>query len=158
MNTHAGAAVQARLVRLGYALPAPLSAKGRYVRARRWQGTLWVSGHTGRGPEGLRVTGTVGDDVTIEQAQEEARRAAVNLLAAVDGAIGLAEVKALLHLRGFVRAVPGFGDHTVVVDAASALLCEALGEIGEHARTAIGVASLPGGAAVELEAVFACAH
>lgn len=155
MNADADTTVQARLVRLGYSLPAPLPAKGCYVGARRWQGTLWVSGHTGRGPEGPRLTGTVGDDVTMEQAQEEARRAAVNLLAAVEGAIGLADVKALLHLRGFVRAVPNFSDHTVVVDAASALLREALGQIGEHARTAIGVSSLPGGAAVELEAVFA---
>lgn len=151
------AAIAERLARAGYPLPSPLPAKGQYEPVRRWGGQLWVSGHTGRGAEGPRVLGTVGDDVTVEQAREEARWAAVNLLAAVHAAGALADVEALLHLRGYVRAVPSFPGQPLVVDAASELLVEALGsEVGAHARTAIGVASLPGGAPVELEAVFAC--
>lgn len=153
---------RARLEDLGYRLPEPLSSKGAYASTRADGSQLWVSGHTGRGPEGLVVAGIVGQDVSLEEAQEEARRAAVNLLAAVDGSPhlphGLGSVEAVLHLRVYVRAAPGFGQHPVVADGASTLFAEVLGsDRGVHARTAIGVASLPGGAAVEVEAVLAYA-
>lgn len=152
---------RARLQRLGYTLPPPLPSKGGYLSVRCRDGVLWVSGHTGRGPEGLRVKGVVGQDVSLSEAQEDARRAAVNLLAAIDGApdldAGLGDIEALLHLRVYVRGTLDFSDHPAVADAASALLSDVLGAgVGEHARTAIGVASLPGGAPVELEAVLAC--
>ncbi|WP_219420155.1 RidA family protein [Pseudonocardia nigra] len=151
-----------RLSQLGHSLPEPLAAKGGYVAARAFGGALWVAGHTGRGPEGPRLTGVVGDDVTLEQAQEEARRAAVNLLAAVDGCpsltAGLGSVEALLHVRVFVAATTEFDRHPLVADAASQLLHDVLGPAaGTHARTAVGVSSLPGGSAVELEAVLAYA-
>ena len=150
-----------RLEALGFHLSAPLASKGQYVPVRRHGDVLWVSGHTGRGPEGLRVVGVVGEEVALSTAQDEARRAAVNLLAAVDGSpalpSGLGEVEALLHVRVYVRAAPDFTEHPAVADAASELLAETLGQdVGEHARTAVGVASLPGGAPVELEAVLAC--
>lgn len=156
-GTSAVAGVEERLERAGYPMPCPLPAKGLYLPVRRWGGQLWVSGHTGRGPDGPRVLGTVGADVSVEQAREEARWAAVNLLAAVHAAGALGDVEALLHVRGYVRAVPSFREQPRVVDAASELLVRALGpDVGAHARTAIGVASLPGGAPVELEAVFGC--
>ena len=155
-------AVRERLRRLGWVLPEPVASKGGYGAARAHAGQLWVSGHTGRGTEGPRLTGTVGDDVTVELAREEAQRAAMNLLAAVDGcpelAAGLGSVEALLHLRVFVRGVPGFNQHSAVADAASDLLREAFGPtVGTHARTAVGAGSLPGCSAVELEAVLAYA-
>jgi enamine deaminase RidA (YjgF/YER057c/UK114 family) len=151
-----------RLEGLGFQLPDPLASKGLYLSVRRQAGLLWVSGHTGRGPAGLCVAGVVGAEVSLAEAQDDARRAAVNLLAAVDGSpeldAGLGDVTAVLHLRVYVRATPDFTDHPAVGDAASALLREVLGpEVGAHARTAVGVASLPGGAAVELEAVLGCA-
>lgn len=154
---------RARLAGLGFSLPAPLGSKGAYVPTRAdGHGQLWVSGHTGRGPDGPRLTGVVGEDVSLEQAQQDARHAAVNLLAAVDGSPhlrdGLGSVEAVLHLRVYVRATPGFGQQPTVADGASALIAEVLGaDRGVHARTAIGVASLPGGAPVELEAVLAYA-
>ncbi|NJC71416.1 RidA family protein [Planosporangium thailandense] len=143
------------LAQLGYALSEPLAPRGRYAVTREHGGTLWVSGHTGRGPDGLRVRGTVGVDVTVAEAVEEARRAAVNLLSAVEAAVGLDRVECILHLRGYVRADPSFTEHPAVVDGASHLLAEVLGDRGAAARTAVGVASLPGGAAVELEMVVA---
>ncbi|HET8594571.1 MAG TPA: RidA family protein [Intrasporangium sp.] len=151
--------MRARLARLGYPLPEPLLSKGVYASTRTDGSQLWVAGHTGRGPDGLRVTGVVGEDVSVEQAQDEARRAAVNLLAAVDGSPhlthGMGSVEAVLHLRVYVRAAGDFGQHPAVADGASTLIAEVLGaERGVHARTAVGVASLPGGAPVELEAVL----
>ena len=151
-----------RLQAMGFELPAPLPSKGRYLPVRRCGDTLWVSGHTGRGADGARTIGVVGADVGLEEARNEARRAAVNLLAAVDGApslgAGLGNVEAVLHLRVYVRAVPEFLEHPAVADAASDLLYDTLGAgVGDHARTAVGVASLPGGAPVELEAVLALA-
>jgi enamine deaminase RidA (YjgF/YER057c/UK114 family) len=150
---------RARLAGLGYGLRDPLPSKGAYASTRAEGGQLWVSGHTGRGPEGLRVTGVVGDDVSVEQAQGDARHAAVNLLAAIDGSPylrhGLGSIDAVLHLRVYVRATADFGRHPAVADGASTLIAEVLGpQRGVHARTAIGVASLPGGAPVELEAVL----
>lgn len=98
--------------------------------------------------------GVVGDDVTLEQARAQARYAALNLIAAIDAAVGLQAVTALVHLRGYVRARPDFDAHPAVIDGASEFLIEVFGEdCGAHARTAIGVASLPGGACVELELV-----
>lgn len=100
----------------------------------------------------------MGDDVTPAQAKEQAGIAALNLLGAVDAIVGLTAVTAVLHLRGYVRAVPDFDSQPGVIDGASELLLAAFGDhIGAHARTAIGVASLPGQACVELELVVAVA-
>lgn len=96
----------------------------------------------------------MGADVTVEQARTQARHAALNLVAAIDAAVGLDAVTALVHLRGYVRATSDFDAHPAVIDGASALLLDAFGaQCGAHARTAVGVASLPGGACVELELV-----
>lgn len=100
------------------------------------------------------MRGVVGADVSVEDAIAQARLAALNLLSVIDGAVGLDAVTALVHLRGYVRAVPEFDAHPGVIDGASTLLLDVFGdECGAHARTAIGVASLPGGACVELELV-----
>lgn len=151
-----------RLAQLGFTLPERLSAKGGYVPARAFAGQLWVAGHTGRGQAGPRLTGVVGDDVALEQAQDEARRAALNVLAAVEScpdlAHGLGCVEALLHVRVFVRGASDFDQHPAVADGASSLLHDVLGPtVGTHARTAVGVPSLPGRSTVEVEAVLAYA-
>ncbi|MGV0742095.1 RidA family protein [Mycolicibacterium sp. XJ870] len=143
-----------RLAALGFEVPAPAAPKGAYFPSRRSGDQLWISGTTARRPEDPGAVGVVGDDVTVDQAQTQARFAALNLVAALDAAVGLEAVTALLHVRGYVRAVPDFDAHPAVIDGASKLLIEVFGEaIGAHARTAIGVASLPGGACVELELV-----
>ena len=146
-------AVHERLRRLGFELSPPLPPKGRYAAARRCGPLLFVSGHTGRTATRPALVGVVGADVDVEAAQESARLAAVNLLSAVENSVGL-ESASLVHLRGFVRASTDFTEHPLVVDAASELLSEVLAETRLHARAALGVSSLPGGAVVELEAVF----
>jgi enamine deaminase RidA (YjgF/YER057c/UK114 family) len=146
-------AAQERLRRLGFALAPPLPPKGRYTAARRTGSLLFVSGHTGRTADAPALRGIVGDDVDVEAARESARLAAVNILGAVADAVGLEHVS-LVHLRGYVRADAGFTEHPRVIDAASELLAEVLADRTQHARAAVGVSSLPGGAVVELEAVF----
>ena len=145
-----------RLAARGIEAPEPVRPKGSYVAVREFQGTAWVSGCTGRSTAAGPLVGVVGDSLTLRQAREEAERAAINLVVALESAVGLDRVAAVLHLRGFIRATTDFGDHPQVLDTASALLADTFGpEIGVHARTAIGVSSLPGQASVELEAVFA---
>ncbi|EKT77306.1 translation initiation inhibitor [Rhodococcus opacus M213] len=145
-----------RLAKMGLAIPAPAPPKGAYFPSRIHRGELWVSGCTARAGNDPALRGVVGEDVSIDDAQYQAERAALNLLGAIEAAVGLDSVTALLHLRGYVRAVPDFDRHPVVVDGASKLLLAVFGDaVGVHARTAIGVASLPGGACVELDLVAA---
>lgn len=111
-------------------------------------GLVFVSGQTSD-----TVRGVVGDDVTPAQAAEGAREAALHCLRQAAAVVGdIDQVTGVVKLVGFVRAVPGFGDLPAVVDGASALL-NALFDDG-HARSAIGVTSLPGGSAVEIEIVL----
>lgn len=143
-----------QLAQLGIVLPAPPPPKGAYIPYRWCGDQLWVSGATARRPGAPSLRGVVGADVTIEQAAAQARLAALNLLGAVASAAGLDAVRGLVHLRGYVRGTTEFDAHPAVIDGASQLLLEVFGaERGAHARTAIGVASLPGGACVELELV-----
>ncbi|BBY16702.1 RidA family protein [Mycolicibacterium litorale] len=145
-----------RLAELGLELPAPPPPKGAYIPYRWCGDQLWVSGATARRPDAPSLRGVVGADVTVGDAAEQARLAALNLLGAVEAAAGLGAVRGLVHLRGYVRGTTDFDAHPVVVDGASELLIEVFGaDRGAHARTAIGVASLPGGACVELELVAA---
>lgn len=145
-----------RLNRRSIVLGDPVEPKGAYVGVRVFDRTAWVSGCTGRSRDRGPLTGVVGGSVTLEQARAEAERATVNLLTALEHRVGLDAVAAVLQLRGFVRATDEFADHPAVLDAASALLVDTFGpECGPHARTAIGVNSLPGNASVELDAVIA---
>lgn len=146
--------VHERLRERGLELPDVLPAKGAYVSVKRAGPLLFVSGHTDRATDRGATAGMVGQDVDVDRAREAARLAALNLLAAANAAVDL-EDWSLVQLRGYVRALPEFTEHPAVVDAASSLLVDVLGDHGEHARAAIGVSSLPGGAVVELEAVFA---
>ena len=147
-----------RLACLGLTVPAPAIPKGAYFPSRLCGQELWVSGTTARQPDRPALSGVVGADVSVEQAQAQARLAALNLIGAIDAAVGVDNVRTLLHLRGYVRAAGDFEAQPAVIDGASRLLLDVFGEDrGAHARTAIGVASLPGGACVELELVVAVA-
>jgi enamine deaminase RidA (YjgF/YER057c/UK114 family) len=100
--------------------------------------------------------GHLGDDVTVEQGVEAARRAAVQALAALRGALGsFDDVEVIAQLTVFVAATPAFTEHPKVANGASELLADVLGEAGQHARAAVGVASLPLGASVEVAMVAA---
>jgi enamine deaminase RidA (YjgF/YER057c/UK114 family) len=143
-----------RLAALGFDLPAPPPPKGAYIPFRWCGDQLWISGATARRPDAPSLRGVVGADLSVGQAAEQARLAALNLLGAVEAAAGLDAVRGLVHLRGYVRGATEFDAHPAVIDGASNLLIEVFGpDRGAHARTAIGVASLPGGACVELELV-----
>ena len=147
--------ILARLADMGATLPDAPPAVGAYASSYRQGDLLFVAGHTSRTAERPARRGVVGIDVSVEEAAGEARGAAVNLLAAAHHAVGLAEVAALVHLRGFVRADPEFDRQPAVIDGASTLFASVFVDAPRHARAAVGVASLPGGACVELEAIFA---
>ena len=104
--------------------------------------------------DGTMITGKVGTDLSFEEGQEAARRAAANLLAVLADAAGAeARIAAVLMVRGQVNATDDFAKVHKVIDAASELIIERLGEKGRHARTAIGCATLPNNNAVTLEAI-----
>lgn len=145
---------RARLDVLGIQLPAPPPPRGSYVPARRHGTQLWVAGHTDRTPKDPATRGVVGADIDVPAARDVARRAVLNLLAAAHAAVGIDSIGGTIFLRGYVVAAPGFLDHPLVLDGATDLLADVLGPEAAPARSALGVATLPGGACLELEAVF----
>jgi enamine deaminase RidA (YjgF/YER057c/UK114 family) len=154
MDSAIVAGYRARLAELGLELPDPPAPKGLYLPWQRHGGQLWLSGVTGRTATAPALQGVVGEDLTVEDARGSARLAAANLVGAIVAAGAADEVSAVLFLRGYVRSGSTFDAHPAVIDAASEVLAAVL-QVGPSARAAIGVASLPGGACVELEAVVA---
>ena len=102
----------------------------------------------------MPATGRVGAEVSPEDAKEYARQAALNLLAAVEAAVGLDNVERVVKVVGFVASADGFTGQPGVINGASDLFAEVFGEAGRHARSAVGVAELPLGAPVEVEAIL----
>lgn len=149
-------AIEQRLADLGLSLPTPAAPAANYVPWRRAGGQIVVAGQLPIEAGRVVVTGRLGDDVTLEDGQRAARLCALNILAQVKVACGgtLPDALACLRLGGFVACVPSFTDHPKVVNGASDLMVSVLGEQGRHARFAVGVASLPLGAAVEIDATF----
>ena len=146
--------IDARLAELGIVIPETTAPVANYVTARRMGNQLFLSGHLGK-RDGAVVTGTVGDDVDTEVAYDLARCAAIDLLGTARAALGTLDTVAVVKLTGFVRSAATFTEQPAVINGASDLLVTVLGpERGRHARSAIGVAQLPLGAAVELEAIF----
>jgi enamine deaminase RidA (YjgF/YER057c/UK114 family) len=135
-------------------LPDPLPPFGSYVPSTRAGDLLFTAGHFAV-EDGAAVTGRLGVDLDTERGYEVARLAALSLLATVQDALGdLDRVVQVVRLQGVVNAAPDFTEHTRVIDGASDLLVEAFGERGRHARLAVGVASLPAGLALEIDAVL----
>lgn len=148
-----------RILERGLVIPPAPPPKGAYFPSRLCGDQLWISGATARRGRAPALRGVVGADVSLDRARDEAATAALNLLGAVDAAVGLDAVAAVVHLRGYVRAVAEFDAHPAVIDGASHVLLDVFGDaLGAHARTAVGVASLPGGACVELELVVSVAR
>lgn len=142
-----------RLNALGLVLPEPPAPVGSYVGATRVGNLLFVAGHTARRSDQPPTTGIVGVELSVQDAAADAARAALNMLAAADRAVGLDSVVAVVFLRGYVRSRDDFAAHPQVVNGASDLLGEIFPD-RPHSRAAIGVSSLPGGACVELEAIL----
>lgn len=145
-----------RLARLGIVIPPPPPPIANFLTHVREGNLLFLSGQGPREPDGFLHTGKVGADVTVEQAYAHARLTGINLLSVIQGVLGdLARVKRIVKLLGMVNATSDFGDHPTVINGCSDLLVEVYGERGEHARSAVGVGSLPGNITVEIEAVVA---
>ncbi len=143
-----------RLAALGLELPGVPPPVGRFVTFVDTGPFLYLSGQGPRQADGHLFRGKVGRDVTIAAAYEHARLTGLNLLSVIDAALGdLARVTRIVKLLGFVNAVPDFAEHPAVINGCSDLFCDVFGDIGSHARSAIGVGSLPGNISVEVEAV-----
>ena len=141
--------IEARLAELGETLPEPKKPVANYLGTKRHGNQLWVSARVSR------MRGEVGTDLDVSDAQRAARAAVLDLLAIVKADLGdLDLIAGVDKLVGFVRSSPSFTEQPKVVDGASDLLVELLGDDGRHARTATGAAQLPFGAAVQLEMVL----
>ncbi|MFE2426603.1 RidA family protein [Streptomyces sp. NPDC059373] len=145
-------AAEARLAELGLTLPGVAAPLAAYVPAVRSGSYVFTAGQLPLVDGKLPLTGKVGAEVTAEEAKELARTAALNGLAAVKSVIGdLDRLKRVVKVTGFVASAPDFTGQPGVVNGASELLGEVLGEAGIHARSAVGVAVLPLDAPVEIE-------
>jgi enamine deaminase RidA (YjgF/YER057c/UK114 family) len=148
--------ISARLTTLGIKLPVPASPQGAYVPWVKSGSLLFISGQITMGEKGLEYVGTVGNEITLEEAKRAARLAALNVIAQAASALDgdLDRITRVVKLTGFVNAAPGFSLHPEVVNGASDLFAEIFGDSGRHARAAVGVSSLPRNVAVEVEAVL----
>lgn len=140
----------------GLELPKVAVPIGSYAPFVRHGDLVFVSGQLPLKNGSLIAKGRVPAEVSLEEAQAAARQCALNVLGAAAAAVGgdLEKITACLKLTGFVACDPDFTDHPKVVNGASDLIKAVLGERGQHARAAVGVASLPMGAPVEVEAIF----
>ena len=143
-----------RLTELGIELPAVAAAAGSYVPTVQSGSFLYTSGQLPFVDGKLPATGKVGAEVSAEDAKAYARLAALNVLAAAHAAVGLDNIVRVVKVVGFVSSAPGFTAQPGVINGASDLFVEVLGEAGRHARSAVGVAELPLGTPVEVEAIF----
>lgn len=146
-----------RLKEMGYSLPEVAKAVGSYVPAIRSGTMIYVSGQLPMREGKVQVTGRLGQDVSLETAQEAARICALNgLAAAAQAAGGIEKIARVVRLGVFVNSTPDFTEQAKVANGASDLLQTLLGEAGRHARAAVGVAALPLNAAVEIELWAEC--
>lgn len=149
--------VEAQLAKLGLALPAVAAPIAAYVPAVQAGELVFTSGQLPTVEGKLVATGHVGDGhglVPVEAAKQAAQLAALNALAAVKGVIGdLDRIEQIVKVTGFVSCEPSFVTHSAVVNGASELLGELFGDAGKHARSSVGMASLPLGAPVEIELI-----
>ncbi|GGH29421.1 hypothetical protein GCM10007036_39330 [Alsobacter metallidurans] len=144
-----------KLASLGLTLPSAPVPVANYVPFR-WAGNLlYLSGQGPKRTDGTYKAGRLGRDMTIEDGYAEARLTTLNMLAVAKQALGeLSRIEAVVKLLGMVNAEPDFGDHPKVINGCSDLLVEVLGEAGRHARSAVGMGSLPNRMAVEIEAIL----
>lgn len=143
-----------RLRELGLELPAVPESAGAYVPATRTGNLIFTAGQLPFESGELSTTGKVGDAVPVEEAYRAARLCALNALAAAAAeAGGLDRIRRIVKVTGFVASIQGFNAQPQVINGASELIGEVFGEVGLHARSAVGVAELPLDAPVEVELV-----
>jgi enamine deaminase RidA (YjgF/YER057c/UK114 family) len=148
--------IEARLKELGIELPQPSAPVANYAPYTVSGNLVVVSGQLCVWNGERRFVGKLGAGIGIADGQQAARLCALNVLAHLRAACGgdLDRVRRCLRLGGFVNCTPDFTEMPQVVNGASDLMVELFGDIGRHARAAVGVSSLPGGVAVEVEAIF----
>ena len=146
--------IKSRLAELGITLPQAAAPIASYVPAVEANGLLHVSGQLPF-EEGELLTGRLGEDQDVAYGQRAARACGLMLLAQIDKAAGLDRVARVVKLGVFVNSAAGFTDQPQVANGASDLMQEVFGEAGRHARSAVGVPTLPRGVAVEIDAVVA---
>jgi enamine deaminase RidA (YjgF/YER057c/UK114 family) len=146
---------EARLAELGISLPAPPAPVASYVPHVAFGNLVFISGQVTFAPDGLKYTGVVGADLSLDDGKAAARLCAINVIAQLKAACGgnLDRVKRIVKLTVFVNAAPGFAQHPEVANGASDLFVDVFGEVGRHARSAVGAGSLPRNVATEVEAV-----
>jgi enamine deaminase RidA (YjgF/YER057c/UK114 family) len=146
---------EARLAELGIELPLGSEPVANYRMAVRTGDLLFVAGHGPAHGDGVKVRGKVGADLDQDEAREAARLVGVNLLATVRRELGsLDSVRRVVKVLGMVNCAPGFDQTPAVIDGCSDFLVEVFGpEAGSHARSAVGMAELPFGLAVEIEMI-----
>jgi len=143
-----------KLKALGLTLPNVPTPVANYVPFKIHGNTIYLSGQGPRKPEGGYHLGKVGRDVTVEQAYEHAKTVGLALLAVAKMAAGDLSKVEVIKLLGMVNAIPEFADQPKVINGCSDLLVEVLGDRGRHARSAVGMGSLPNNMTVEIEAIM----
>ncbi|MDQ0320163.1 enamine deaminase RidA (YjgF/YER057c/UK114 family) [Pararhizobium capsulatum DSM 1112] len=148
--------IESRLKDLGITLPQAAAPAANYVPYVISGSHLYISGQLPMENGKVAVTGHLGDGVDIPTGQRAARLCAINILSQASAALGgdLGRIKRIVKLNGFVASVPTFVEQHLVINGASNLIADILGDAGKHARAAVGMAALPFNAAVEIDAVI----
>ena len=147
-------AVRDRLKELGITLPPLSNPMGTYVQAVQTGNLLYLSGKGPRLEDGSSPKGKLGREFTVEQGYQHARSVGLMLLAAMEAHLGdLDRVTQVVKVLGMVNAEPEFGEHPKVINGCSDLFVEVFGDHGRHARSAVGMGSLPAGIPVEIEVI-----
>lgn len=147
--------ISSRLAAKGLTLPPAPAAVANYVPYTVAGDLLFVSGQISKDADGSLIAGRLGGDLTVEQGVEAATACALNILAQANAALGdLNRIAQIVRINGFVNATSDFTDHPRVINGASDLFVEVLGDAGRHTRIAVGVSSLPANCAVEIDAVI----
>jgi enamine deaminase RidA (YjgF/YER057c/UK114 family) len=148
--------IEEKLKELGYALPTLPASKGIYKRCLIDGKNLYVSGHISVNTDGSSITGKLGKDLNEEQGKAAARQCGLAILSSLKAELGdLEKVKRVMKVLGMVNATPDYEKHPIVINGCSELFVELWGEDhGKGVRSAVGMGSLPGNVAVEIEAMF----
>ena len=146
--------VEERLEELGIKLVVPNAPTANYLKAKRVGNLVFLSGHGPDKPDGSQVIGRLGEDLSLEEGQEAARFTGISLLSSLKAEIGdLNKVKSIIKALGMVNADPSFTNHSQVINGFSDLMVEVFEENGKHARSSVGMSSLPSNIAVEIELI-----
>ena len=147
--------IENKLAELGVTLPDAPAPAANYVPLTITGNLVHISGQISQNDDGL-ILGRLGDNMTTEQGAIAAKQCAISLLAQVKAACGgdISRLKRVIKLNAFVNSAPDFYEQPKVVNGASDFLVAALGDAGRHARSAVGVAALPLGVAVEIDGIF----